>query len=265
MFDNIFMKTFRDQLGSIFWWSVGFIFLSIYLAWFYPYISKNAEIFKMVEALPPVIKNLIGDIDFAATPAGFFNLQPFSFFAPIMILFYSVSRGVGAIAGEKESGTLDLLLSKPVSRSKVIIQKVLSISLGLAIIHLFFFLGMVLGLALFKINLSIIKLAETMFSLYFLSLSFLAISIFAGVIFLDRKKAVGVVSGFALISYIVNAYAPALKLFQIVRSFSPFYYNSGNAPIKNGLDFRLISAQIFIFIFFLLISLLIFKKRDLVS
>lgn len=138
MFKNIFLKTLRDQSSSIFWWSVGFIFLSVYLAWFYPYISKNAGIFKMVEALPPIIKNLIGDIDFAATPAGFFNLQPFSFFAPIMILFYSVSRGVGSVAGEKEDGTLDLLLSNPVSRSEVIIQKVLSISLGLAVIHLFF-------------------------------------------------------------------------------------------------------------------------------
>lgn len=130
MLKNIFLKTLRDQLGSIFWWSLGFIFLSFYLVWFYPYISRNAEIFKMVEALPPVIKNLIGNMDFAATPAGFFNLQPFTFFAPIMILFYSISRGVGVIAGENESGTLDLLLSKPISRSHLIIQKVLSISTG---------------------------------------------------------------------------------------------------------------------------------------
>ena len=265
MFKNIFLKTLRDQLSSVFWWSVGFIFLSLYLAWFYPYVSKNAEIFKMVEALPAVIKNLIGDIDFAATPAGFFNLQPFSFFAPIMIIFYSVSRGVGIVAGEKEEGTLDLLLSNPVSRSEVIIQKVLSISLGLAIIHLFFFLGMVLGLILFKIDLSIIKLSESMISLYFLSLSFLAISIFAGIVFLDRRKAVGVVSGFALISFIVNAYAPGIKLFQIARSFSPFYYNSGNSPIKNGLDINLLSVQILIFFIFLSVSLSLFKKRDLSS
>ncbi len=265
MFNNIFLKTLRDQMGSIFWWSAGFIFLSIYLAWFYPYISKNAEIFKMVDALPPVIKNLIGDIDFAATPAGFFNLQPFSFFAPIMILFYSVSRGVGTIAGENESGTLDLLLSNPVSRSGVVIQKVLSISLGLAVVHFFFFLGMALGLLLFKIDLSLLKLSKTILSLYFLSLSFLSISVFAGIVFLDKRKAVGVVSGLALISFIVNAYAPGLKLFQIARSFSPFYYNSGNSPIKNGLDFSHVLIQILIFVFFLSVSLLVFRKRDLVS
>lgn len=263
MLKNIFLKTLRDQLGSIFWWSLGFIFLSIYLTWFYPYISKNAEIFKMVEALPPVIKNLIGDIDFAATPAGFFNLQPFSFSAPIMILFYSVSKGVGVVAGEKENGTLDLLLSKPVSRSQIIIQKVLSISTGLAIIHIFFFLGMALGLTLFKINLNIFKLAEAMISLYFLSLSFLMISVSTGIIFLDRKKALGVVSGFALISFIINSYSPGLKPFQIARTLSPFYYNSGNSPIKNGLDLHLILFQVLIIFMFLILSLLTFNKRDL--
>jgi len=265
MLKNVFLKTLRDQSGSIFWWSTGFVFLSIYLSWFYPYISRNAEIFKMVEALPPVIKDLIGDIDFAATPAGFFNLQPFSFFAPILILFYSVSKGVGAVAGEKENGTLDLLLSKPLPRSRVIIQKILSLSAGLAIIHVFFYLGMIFGVTLFQINLNPARLAAAVTALYFLSLSFLTISAAAGVILLDRKKAVGAVSGFALISFIINAYAPTMKLFQIARAFSPFYYNSGNSPIQNGLDFRLLLTQILIAAFFLFLAVTVFNKRDLYS
>lgn len=265
MLDNIFLKTLRDQLVPIFWWSAGFIFLSIYLSYFFPYMSDNSAIFKMVDSLPPVIKNLIGDVEFVSTPAGFFNLQPFSYFAPIMILFYSVSRGVGVVAGEIENGTLDLLLSKPVSRSGVIFQKVLSISLAMGIIHIFFFLGMVLGLALFKIDLNIIRLAEAIISLYMLSISFLTISVTAGIIFLNKKKAVGLVSGYAFISLLINAYAPAVNSFQIARIFSPFYYNSGNSPILNGLDLSHLMIQVFISVFFLITSILIFKKRDLYS
>ncbi len=265
MLENIFLKTLRDQLVSIFWWSAGFIFLSIYLSYFFPYMSENTAIFKMVDSLPPVIKNLIGDVKFVSTPEGFFNLQPFSYFAPIMILFYSVSRGVGVIAGELENGTLDLLLSKPVSRSGVILQKVLSISLALAIIHIFFFLGMGLGLILFKIEMNIIRLADAIISVFMLSISFLTISVTAGIIFLNKKKAVGLVSGFALISFLINAYAPAVNSFQIARIFSPFYYNSGNSPILNGLDLSHLLIQTFIAVFFLAVSILFFKKRDLYS
>ena len=263
MLNNIFLKTLRDQLVSIFWWSAGFIFISIYLSYFFPYMSENAAIFKIVDSMPPVIKNLIGDVEFVSTPAGFFNLQPFSYFAPIMILFYSVSRGVGVIAGEIENGTLDLLLSKPISRSGVIFQKVLSISLALAIIHVFFLSGMALGLILFKIDMNIIRLAEAIIALYMLSLSFLTISVTAGIIFLNKRKAVGLVSGYALISFLVNAYAPAVNSFQIARIFSPFYYNSGSSPILNGLDLSHLMIQVFIAVFFFMASILIFKKRDL--
>jgi len=265
MLNNIFLKTMRDQMASIFWWSAGFIFISIYLSYFFPFMSENTEIFKIMDSLPPVIKNLMGDVEFVSTPAGFFNLQPFSYFAPIMILFYSVSRGVGVIAGEMENGTLDLLLSKPVSRSGVIFQKVLSISLALGIIHIFFFLGMVLGLVLFKIDLNTIKLAEAIISLYMLSISFLTISVTAGIFFLKKRIAIGLVSGYALISYLINAYAPAINSFQIARIFSPFYYNSGNSPILNGLNLNHLMIQTFIAVFFLIASILLFKKRDLYS
>ncbi|MCK5222706.1 MAG: ABC transporter permease subunit [Candidatus Aminicenantes bacterium] len=265
MFNNIFLKTLKDQLSSIFWWSSGFIFLSIYLAYFFPFISENAGIFEMIDSLPPFIKNLFVDIEFVATPAGFFNLQPFSYFAPIMILFYSVSKGVGVVAGENENGTLDLLLSKPVSRTRILVHKTLSISLALAIIHIFFLAGMILGLILFKINLNIINLAAAIISLYILSLSFLTISVAAGIFFLNKKKAIGFVSGFALISFIINAYSPALRSFQTARIFSPFYYNSGNSPIINGLDINLILVQIFIMVSFFVFSLMLFNKRDLYS
>jgi len=265
MLNNIFQKTLRDQLNSIFWWSVGFVLISIYFCYLFPFISNNKEMIKMIDSLPPIIKNMLGDIEFMTSPAGFFHLQPFSFSAPIMIVFYSISKGVNVVAGEKEGETLDLLLSNPISRTKMIYQKVISISLALLIIHFFFFAGMVLGIELFAIKLSIFRLMEAIVSLYVLSISFLTISVSVGVIFLNKRIAIGFLSGFTLITFIANAYGSAIKSLQIVVKFSPFYYNSGNSPIINGLDATLILIQLIIAISFFILSIVTFNKRDLYS
>ena len=122
---------------------------------------------------------------------------------------------------------------------------------------------MLLGLALFSISLDLLKLLSAIFSLFLLSLSFLSISAASGAVFLKRRTAVGVVSGFALVAFMINAYAPAAKFLQAARLFSPFYYNSGNSPVINGLDPGLAGMQALIFIFFLIFTLLVFNKRDM--
>ena len=52
----------------------------------YPFINRAASMMKLLDSLPPVIKNLIGKNNFMATPEGFFNLQPFSILAPLLFI-----------------------------------------------------------------------------------------------------------------------------------------------------------------------------------
>ena len=79
---------------------------------------------KVLDSLPPVIKNLIGKNNFMATPEGFFNLQPFSILAPLLFIVFAVAKGSDATAGEEERGTLDLLLANPLPRRRVVAGKV---------------------------------------------------------------------------------------------------------------------------------------------
>lgn len=263
MFRNIFLKTLREQITPVFWWSLGFIFVSLYMAYFYPYISKNTDIIRIIETLPPVIKNLLGDLDKMTSPEGFFNLQPFSFFAPFLILFYSISKGGDIIAGEIENATLDILLSHPVSRSRVILEKVSAYTLSLFLISLFFWIGFFLSTKLFRINIDPVRLAAAVISLFLLSFTFLNISLFAGVVFLRKKLVTGIVSGFAFVAFIINAYAPALSSLRGVRLLTPFYYYSGNSPLINGFNLNHIFIQLSTAFVFLFLSILVFNRRDL--
>lgn len=263
MFRNIFLKTLREQVTPVIWWSLGFIFVSLYIAYFYPYISKNTDIIRIMETLPPVIRNLMGDLDKMTSPEGFFNLQPFAFSAPFLILFYSISKGGDIVAGEIETGTIDILLTRPVTRSRVILEKISAYTLSLFIIIIFFWLGFFLSINIFKINLNLKRLAAAVISLFLLSFTFLNISLFTGVVSLRKKLVTGLVSGFAFVAFIINAYAPALSSLRIARLLTPFYYYSGNSPLLNGFNLKHILIQLSTAFVFLLLSILVFNRRDL--
>ena len=56
-----------------------------------------------------------GELDLAS-PAGYLNSQIYALLAPLLLLIFSIGGGAGAVAGEEERGTLDLLLAHPVRR-----------------------------------------------------------------------------------------------------------------------------------------------------
>jgi hypothetical protein len=108
---------------------------------FYPSISKNAASFeKLLGSLPEGLRKAFGE-DFAS-PAGYLQARLFSIFAPVLLLIYAIGAGSRAIAGEEERQTLDLLLSTPAPRRRVVLDKALAMVAASA------GLGAVLGLAI---------------------------------------------------------------------------------------------------------------------
>ena len=124
---SLFWKTVRDSRFALFWWCLGFVGISFYLMYFFPYVSRYKEIVMVMDKLPPFIKNLVGDTSLMTTPEGFFNIQPFSMFAPLLFSIFAIVKGNELIAGEKERGTLDLLLSYPLTRARIVTEKFLAV------------------------------------------------------------------------------------------------------------------------------------------
>ena len=80
---------------------------------------------KLVDEYPEALKAFIGfggGIDYA-TGAGYLGIELFSFMVPLLLLVAAIGAGARAIAGEEERGTMDLLLSNPIGRSRVVLEK----------------------------------------------------------------------------------------------------------------------------------------------
>ena len=65
-----------------------------------------------------------------STPLGYLQIELMSFMAPILVILYAVMAGSAAVAGEESRRTLDLLVTAPVSRRRIVIEKAIAMVVG---------------------------------------------------------------------------------------------------------------------------------------
>lgn len=263
MLNDLFRKTLRDQRWALLGWAIGLVLLALYLAYIYPFVNRAAEMMKVLESLPPVVKNLIGKNQFMATPEGFFNLQPFSILLPLLFIVFAIARGSDATAGEEERGTLDLLLANPLPRRRLVVEKSLAHASGLFMLSVLFWLAMAGATRLFGIVLNLGRLAAVVFSCWLLGVSFYALALACGCWKGKKKFSIGVSGGLAMVTFLVNAYAPMVESLRPWRILSPFYFYNGENVLANGLVPAHALVLVGLIAFFFSVAVLFFSRRDI--
>ena len=102
---------------------------------------------ELVDQYPDSLMAMFGASDLAniATPAGYLNAELFGFMVPMLMAVFAVGRGGGAVAGEERAGTMELLLSQPVSRSKLVLEKFGAMTVSILELSTFIWLVLVVG------------------------------------------------------------------------------------------------------------------------
>ncbi|MCL5795823.1 MAG: ABC transporter permease, partial [Patescibacteria group bacterium] len=121
----IFWRTIRDRYLS----TIIYLLSTVGLLWLYvaiyPSIKNSFSALESAMKLYPeaLMKAFNVDINSYVTIEGYISSEMFSLFWPLILIFISVGFAGGAIAGEIEKGTMELLLSQPVSRLKLFLEK----------------------------------------------------------------------------------------------------------------------------------------------
>jgi ABC-type transport system involved in multi-copper enzyme maturation, permease component len=226
-------KTLRDQQRAFLAWGIGVAGVAAMYSAFYPSVRHSAaDLQRYLEKLPEAIKNLFGG-DFT-TPAGYLRSETFSVLGPILFLVFAIGAGSRAIAGEEEARTLDLLLSMPIRRRQVLVDK------WIAIVATTFALALVLGLTIalvgppFDLHVGIIDLAASCLMLFLLAVTFGTIALAVGCFTGRRGLANGVAGALATIAYVSNVLASAVPGLAPLRPLSPFRWYLEPDPLIHG-------------------------------
>ena len=70
-------------------------------------------------------------LDDLTSAAGYLQSSVFGLILPLLALFYGAATGARVTAGDEESGTLDLLLAHPVTRTRLILQRFGALAMGI--------------------------------------------------------------------------------------------------------------------------------------
>jgi ABC-2 type transport system permease protein len=265
MVRTVLTKSLRDQRRALLWWSLGFVLSVFMYTAFWPSVHANANQFNQyIEKFPETIRNMIGGANFG-TPAGYVQTELFSLLGPILLLVYSIGAGARSIAGEEEAGTFDLLLSTPVSRRRVLLDKFGSMVTATLLLATLTWLSLVTMGPLYDLHLPLQGLFAATLNLFLLALAFGAVALLVGTATGSRASAVGISSGLAVLTFILNTLAPSVDALRPFSFLSPFHYYSGHEPLTNGLDGIDVLVLAGISAVALMVALGAFERRDLAT
>lgn len=114
--------------------SVGLSAFSVLYAAFYPSFATGFDMDQYIDALPQVFVEAFGLRAFG-TIEGFLATELYHFAWVILLGVYLAYSAAGLVAGDVESERMDLLLSLPVSRGRVVAEKYLALVPGVLVVN----------------------------------------------------------------------------------------------------------------------------------
>ncbi|HZO96632.1 MAG TPA: ABC transporter permease subunit [Gaiellaceae bacterium] len=267
MLRNAFLKTLRDARRGFAWWSLGLVAMAALMIAVYPSVRDNPGLNELVEDYPDAFKAFFGlgeDVDYTSA-VGYLKSELFSFMVPLLLLVAAIGAGARATAGEEEAGTLDLLLANPISRRRLVLEKLGALAAELFALGLVLWLALVAGVEAIGMDVSAAHLAAATLAAALLALAFGAIALFAGAALGRRGAAIGVAAAGAVAAYLVSSLAELVGFLEPVRLASPYYHYAANDALRAGLAPEHVAFLVALAAAALACAVAAFERRDLAT
>lgn len=230
---TIFVYTLGRLRGAILGWGIGLAVFGAYMLRFYDTLAEQGEILtRLMDQYPRELLVFFGDMTQMFTPAGYIQIEFFSYI-PLILGIFIASMAGGLVAGDEEKGTLDLLLSHPISRGSLFAGRVgafvSAVLLILFVIWISFTLA-VQGTLLEEISPG--EMALPLLSLAGLLIFFGALALLLSLLLPSQRAATMITSLFLFSTFFLTGMASIDKNLESVEAYSPFYYYQGGYALN---------------------------------
>ncbi|MCI6156079.1 MAG: ABC transporter permease [Erysipelotrichaceae bacterium] len=175
---------------------------------------------------------------------------------------YASYIAVSILSKEEKDKTSEFLLTHPISRKRIVSEKLIAVFILLTALNLIIYL-----LSIFCMGISGESIPFKEVSLLHLAYYILQIelgSICFGISSILHKGNIGIGLGISLMMYFVNIVANITTKAKFLKYITPFAYCDSASIISNGsLDFVLIIIGLIFATCFIVLSYLIYNKKDI--
>jgi len=260
MFANVFTKTLRDDRRGLIGWGIGIALTVVIMAAIFPSFA-DMDIDALLEQYPDAMKEVF-NISSMSTGAGYINGELFSLMLPAIFIIFAVARGARYVAGEEDEGTLELLVTMPVSRRLVLLEKGAALVVSIGVLAVVLFLSTWLSSLAFGLDIPALHALNGTVAMFLIGLEFglVALAISAGTG--RRGLAAGATAGLAGASYLLYLIAQLVDSLRPLRVISPFYQAISEGPIGPSLP-PITWVMLAVGLGTLAVSVPVFERRDL--
>jgi ABC-2 type transport system permease protein len=260
---KLLLHEIRMRRGAIIGWTIGLAAFILMYVTVYP-------------TLPPEYFDVsLEDIEFYKV-LGVMNMATFEGYLfsvvynllPLLAGIFGITLGVGVLAGEEDSGTLELLAALPLSRAQLVLTKAAALAIAVFLVML------IVGLIVMVVFIAIqdqIETTVTATDMFLVTLShwlitfvFATISLFLGAYLPNRRISLSVSFVVLVIAFFGNNLAGLTPSLEPLQALTPCYYFDnivrlliGETAWGDGLVLLGMSAG------FLLLALISFQRRNL--
>lgn len=184
-----------------------------------------------------------------------------------MLGIFAVGAAAGAVAGEREEGTLEIILARPVSRRRFYGSVGIAISICIGIVLALLFIGQTISIVALNVSdeVDLVMLPLAWINGMLLWGAFAAFALAASVSFDRRGPAMGLALAFVGINYffeILGTFLPDLEWTQEYSLFSHFVPGDIVTGKGDPLDFVILTVALILPVIW---ALIVFPRRDLAA
>jgi ABC-2 type transport system permease protein len=263
----VFLNSLSRQRGQVLGWGLSLGLLGMLIVRFYDtLVAQSDTLMNLLASYPPEMMAFFGAGPGAVTtemftPSGYLSFEFFSFM-PVILGIFAVLAGSGLLAADEESGALDLILAHPVSRTALILGRLLAFAAATVGILALAWLGLLAGMRGAAMSIPAGELARAFYSVGAVMLFFGALALFLSLLLPSRRLAASIAGLFLVASYFTTSLARLNDSLKAAARFSPLNYYQGGAAIDNfnptWLGGLLLSAALLA-----ALAWLLFQRRDI--
>jgi len=233
----------------------------------YTGFAKDAQQFKdLMSGFPEPIRNALGfgNMDLFFTILGFYS---FTFlYILLMGSIQAMNLGISMLSKEIRDKTADFLLTKPVTRTKIITAKLQAALVSILITNVAFIIASFIAIEMIKTeNYKFNVFLMMAFTLFFVQLLFMALGFLLSVLIPKIKSVISItlpiVFGFFIISMLGTVIGD-----KAVTYITPFeYFNREHIMLHERYEISYIFIEIVLIVFALVATYFIYHKKDIHS
>lgn len=230
---TLFARFLRENRRSLIVWSAAQAALCFMYLPFYPSIG-GPELAELMARIPTAMLaafGMAGPLD----GVGYTHATIFGLIGTLLLVLAAVGWGARAVAGDEESGGLELTLSYPATRTQVVLQRALALAFQTAVVALTVVLSIVALTGPAQLEVLPANALAAGLSFWLLGLTFGLVALAAGSVRGGRGAATGVAAGLAVVAYLAQTLGQQVAGLTWSLRLSPFQWAFGTDPLRNGL------------------------------